>query len=328
MPANLPPEYFEAEKRYRLAREIPEKIEALQAMFAVMPKHKGTDRLRAELRTKIAKLTQEAQKRHVLGRQASFSYIRKEGAGQVVLVGLPNVGKSQILANLTGASPEVADYPFTTHTPTPGMMRFENIQVQLVDLPPITDHDAQSWLSGVLRRADALLIVVDLSRDTGEQMATILGELENLKVEAVGQGSPPSSPQPVAQKRALIVGNKSDLDHSGKNFEILSRDYGERFPVTALSATGGAGLEEIRGEVYRALDIIRVHTKAPGEKADTEEPVVLPKGSTVEDAAESIHKDFRHRLKYAQVWGSGKFNGQRVKRDHQLEDGDIIEFHV
>ncbi|MFQ5826394.1 MAG: GTPase [Dehalococcoidia bacterium] len=328
MPANLPPEYFEAEIRYRQAKEIPEKIEALQAMFAVMPKHKGTDRLRAELRTKIAKLTQEAQHKHVLGRQASFSYIRKEGAGQVVLVGLPNAGKSQVVASLTGASPEVADYPFTTHTPTPGMMRFENIQVQLVDLPPITDHDAQSWLSGVLRNADALLIVVDLSRDAGEQMATLFSEMEKLKVEAVGQGAPPGSPQPIVQKRTLIVGNKSDLGNSGKNLETLARDYGGRFPVIAISAAGRAGLEEVRGEVYRALDIIRVHTKTPGKKTDMEEPVVLPRGSTVEDAAESIHKDFRHRLKYAQVWGSGKFSGQRVKRDHQLEDGDIIEFHI
>ena len=93
-------------------------------------------------------------------------------------------------------------------------------------------------------------------------------------------------------------------------------------------ATLEAKFEELRKEIYQALEVIRVYTKTPGGKPDFGEPVVLKRGGTVEDAAEAIHKDFRYKLKYALVWGSGKFNGQKVKRDHTLEDGDIIELHI
>ena len=185
MPANLPPQYFEAEKRFRCAKNIPEKIEALETMLAIMPKHKGTDKLRAELRSKIAKLTREAQRTHATSRKGSSYYIRKEGAGQAALVGLPNVGKSQLVAALTEATPEVAEYPFTTRFPIPGMMPFENIQMQLIDLPPVTDVDAQSWLPVVLRNADVLLLMVDQGNDCLSQMETLVKRLEQMGIRLV-----------------------------------------------------------------------------------------------------------------------------------------------
>ena len=133
MPANLPPQYFEAEKRYRSAREPEEKIAALEAMLAIMPHHKGTDKLHAVLRQKIAKFSLEAEKKYATARRTGF-YIDREGAGQVMLVGPANAGKSQLLAAVTEAIPEIAEYPFTTKTPMPGMMKFEDIQIQLVVL--------------------------------------------------------------------------------------------------------------------------------------------------------------------------------------------------
>ncbi len=330
MPANLPPEYFHAEKRYRRAKSPEEKVEALEAMFSVMPKHKGTDRLRAELRTKIAKFTEESQRKLATSRRGSAYYIRKEGAGQVILAGLPNAGKSQLVSTLTEASPVVADYPFTTKAPTPGMMRFENIQIQLVDIPPIIDRNAQPWLPNLLRGADLLLIMVDLSEEPLSQIETIFGELGKLKIEPIGgkEGRKEDAEPWVVQKKALIVGNKEDWEGSEENYRRLGSQYSGEFPLISISAKGGIGLEGLKEEIYRRLDIIRVYTKAPGMKADLEQPIVLKRGSTVEDVAQSIHKDFHAKLKYAQLWGSGKYDGQKVKREHILEDGDVIELRL
>jgi ribosome-interacting GTPase 1 len=328
MPANLPPQYFEAEKVYRQAKTPEEKVEALENMLAIMPKHKGTDKLRAELRRRIAKFSAEALRRPSTATKGSAYNIRKEGAGQVALVGLPNVGKSQLVSALTDAFPEVADYPYTTKMPVPGMLKFENIQIQLLDMPPIIDREARPWFSHLLRNADVLLVVVDLGDDPLIQLETILAELENMKVKLVVEGAEEEPAPGVVRKRALIVGSKGDLSASDGHYAMLNSRYGAEFPVVVISAKERTGLEELKQAIYETLDLIRVYTKSPGKKPDFEEPVVLKKGSTVEDAAGSIHKDFRNRLKYAQIWGSGKYDGQRVKRGHILEDGDVVELHA
>ena len=325
MPANLPPHYFEAEKRFRMARSPEEKIEALEAMLAIMPKHKGTDKLHADLRRKIAKISEEAERKHATSR-ASF-YIRREGAGQVALVGLPNVGKSQLLAAVTEASPEVAGYPFTTTRPNIGMMKFENIQIQLVDTPPVTGRDSRVWVNNIARNADLVAIVVELGAQPTEQVETTLQELENMGIVPTTSDSPEAAIGR-RQREMVIIGNKSDLDNSNANQHELNSGYGARFHVTVASAKEGNGLEELRTGLFKALDIIRVHTKTPGAKADLSDPVILKRGSTLKDAAESVHKDFRHKLKFALVWGSGKFDGQRVGQEHVLQDGDIIELHI
>jgi ribosome-interacting GTPase 1 len=328
MPANLPPQYFEAEKVYRQAKTPEEKVEALETMLAIMPKHKGTDKLRADLRRRIAKFSEEAQRRSSVARKGSDYNIRKEGAGQVVLVGLPNAGKSQLVSTLTDAFPEVADYPFATKNPLPGMMKFENIQIQLLDMPPITDREARPWFSHLLRNADIILIMVDLSEDPLVQLETLLAEMEGMKVKVMEQGGTEEFVPGVVRKPALVVGNKHDLDGSDENHLILDELCGDELQVLAVSAREGNGLEAMSRAVFEKLNVIRVYTKTPGQKPDLDDPVVLRRGSTAEDAAESVHKDFRSRLKYAQVWGSGKYDGQRVKRDHVLEDGDIIELHA
>lgn len=327
MPANLPPQYHEAEKQYREAKAIPEKIEWLEQMLAIMPKHKGTDRLRAELRTRMAKLTEKAKSRHVVDVRGSGYTIRKEGAGQVVLVGLPNVGKSQLLASLTNALPTIADYPFTTRAPELGMMKFENIPIQIVDLPPVNDTNARPWLHNVLGGSDLLLIVVDLSGDVLAQVKTILDISASLWVKVRGDTAHQEEVFRTI-KRALLVANKLDVPGAENNFNRLVEHYGSNFPIVAVSAKEGLGMEKLRGEIFRALEILRVYTKAPGREPDFTEPVILAKGSTIEEAARAIHKDFQSRLKYAQVWGSGKFDGQQVERNYQPQDGDVVEFHV
>lgn len=324
MPANLPPQYFEAEKRFRMAKSPEEKIEALEAMLAIMPKHKGTDKLHADLRRKIAKISEEAERKYATSR-ISF-HIRKEGAGQVALVGLPNAGKSQLLAAVTEALAEIADYPFTTKNPAIGMMQFENIQIQLVDTPAVTGRDSRTWLNNITRNADLVAIVVDLSHLPVNQVQTTLQELEDMGIVPTTDSQETTIGR--RQRKMLIIGNKSDLEDSTANLNQLRAQYDALFPVIAISARKGNGLEELKRKLFEALDIIRVHTKTPGTKADLSDPVILERGSTMKDAAQSVHKDFRSKLKYALVWGSGKFDGQRVSPDHVLQDGDIIELHI
>ncbi|MBM3141975.1 MAG: TGS domain-containing protein [Chloroflexi bacterium] len=325
MPANLPPQYFDAEKRYRAARTPEDKIEALETMLAIMPKHKGTDRLHGDLRRKIAKLTEEAERKAATSR-ASF-YIRKEGAGQVALVGLPNVGKSQLLAAVTDASPEIGAYPFTTRAPNIGMMKFENIQIQLVDTPPVTGRDSRVWLNNIARNADLIAIIVDLSNQPIEQAEATLQELESIGIVPVSN-SITEATIGKRQRKMLIIANKSDLENSGASAKQLNAQYSGQFPVISISASEGNNIEVLKSGIFQALDIIRVHTKSPGQKPDLTDPIILKRGSTVREAAEDIHKDFKSKMKYAVVWGSGKFDGQRVSQDHVLQDNDIIELHI
>jgi len=325
MPANLPPQYHEAEENFRLAKTIPEKVAALEEMLAIMPKHKGTDHLRAKLRARIAQLTEASGKR--LATKRTSTVIPKEGAAQVAVIGLPNAGKSQLVSTITNASPTVAEYPFTTHSATPGMMEFENIKIQLIDTPPLAPQAIDFWLPPLLRKADALLVMVDLSAP-GEQTEAVTEQLEKMRIVIGGAENKEDSEFITWHKKALIVGNKLDLDNAKTNYAALAKKYGGRFPLIAISAKQGTGLEELRLKLYQLLDIIRVYTKAPGKKPDFTDPIVLSRGSTLEDAAAAVHKDFRDKLKYARLWGSGKHDGIMVKRDHIMQDGDIIELHL
>jgi len=326
MPANLPPQYFDAEKTFRLAKTAPEKIAALEEMLAIMPKHKGTDHLRAELRARIAKLTQTLDKKAAVHRATMV--IEKEGAGQIVVIGLPNAGKSQLVSSVTNASPTVAEYPFTTHTATPGMMEFENIKIQLIYTPPLVPQSIEWWLPPILRRADALLVMLDLGDNPLVQMDAITTQLEKMRI-GLGERKAKEEPEVVLQqKKALIIGNKLDLDNASQNYTALKDKYEGQLPITAISAKEGTGLVELRRKIYQMLDIIRVYTKTPGQKPDFNDPIILDRGSTLEDAAATVHKDFVAKLKYARIWGSGKHDGLMVKRDHILQDGDMIELHL
>ena len=291
-----------------------------------MPKHKGTDHLRAELRTRMAKLTQLAAKKS--GAHRASMAIDKEGAAQIAVVGLPNAGKSQLVSSTTGASPTVAEYPFTTQSATPGMMAFENIQIQLIDTPPLTHQYIEPWLPNMIRRADGLLVVVDLSEDPLSQLEAIITKLQDMHLTILDNNPEDEQYGTLRHKKALIIGNKIDLAQSSQNYEIPQALYAEQLPFVAISARTGTGLEELRLRIYQLLDIIRVYTKVPGGKPDYNEPIILDGGSTMEDAAAEVHKDFKASLKFARVWGSGKHDGVMVKRDHILEDGDIIELHT
>jgi ribosome-interacting GTPase 1 len=324
MPANLPPQYFEAEKRLHAAKSPEERVMIIEEMLAVMPKHKGTDHLKADLRRKIALIQEEAQKKGG-GKRASM-LIDKEGAAQVVVIGLPNSGKSQLVAAVTSAAPVVADYPFTTQVPLPGMMEFENIKIQLIDTPPLTEEPAEWWLRNMIIRADGMLVVIDLTQDPLAQMETIISQLRGMRINI---GSLPVAGEELIlhHKKALVLANKAELD-MGQGYGLLQAKFAGLVPLVAISAKTGAGLEDLRRQIFDMLEIIRVYTKTPGKKAEMTEPIVLPRGATLAAAAAEVHKDFLAKLKYARIWGSGKHDGVMASRDHVLQDGDIIELHM
>jgi len=325
MSANLTPQYLDAEKRFKLAKTAAEKVEALEEMLSTIPRHKGTEKMQAELKRRLSKLRAE-QSRRPTSRIGFIHQVEKEGAGQVALAGPPNGGKSLLVRKLTHAAPEVADYPFTTRVPIPGMMPFEDVQVQLVDLPPVHPEFPESWLYQIIRNADAVLLVVDLcDPDLLEDLDTTLGLLANSKVH-LGQGELPDVPGWLP-KPTLLVANKVDARDTKQDFEVLSELYGPRFSMLQVSAESGQGLEQLRQATFELLDVIRVYTKAPGKKLERTAPYLLKRGARLVDLAAHVHQDFLAQLKYARLWGHGKFEGQMVNRDHVLEDKDVVELH-
>ena len=328
MPANLTPQYLEAELKFKQAKTTPEKIKTLEVMMAIIPKHKGTERLRGQLKSRMAKLKEELQKRPTIGRAEQTYNIKREGAAQVVLLGIPNSGKSCLLSQITNASSEVADYPFTTQKPIPGMMKFENLQIQFVDTPPIQLDHLEPGFSNLIRNAGGLLLLVDLTDDPVFQMEILLEELDRMRIKAVGKGPIPSREVGWVSLRTLLVGNKCDVKNAMEAYQKIGSRFKSDFPILPISAKEKMNLDELKKEIYQLLDIIRVYTKVPGKEPDRTEPVILKKGSTVEDVALSIHKDFLAKLRYAKIWGSGKFDGQMVKKDFPVNEGDVIELHI
>ncbi len=327
MPANLTPQYLEADRRFKAAKTIEEKVATLEEMLALIPKHKGTEHLQGDLKRRLAKLRAEAEQAR--RRRGGFSTsVDREGAGQVVLVGPPNAGKSSLVACLTKAQSEVGDYPFTTRRPIAGMMQFVNIQIQLVDLPAVSDEYMEPWVPSLVRPADLALLIADLaSPSVLEDLEKVIAILDRRKVALVSPGSPPP-PTGWAHVPTLLLANKADTASAETVLEILRSEYRSRFPVHAVSAQTGRGLEPLRRTIYDGLRIVRVYSKPPGKEPSMQSPVVLPRGSTIVEMAAAIHKDFARQLKYARVWGGTKFSGQRVQRDYVVQEGDVIELHI
>jgi ribosome-interacting GTPase 1 len=328
MPTNLPPESFEAEKRYRAAQSTADKIACLEELLGTIPKHKGTDKLRAGYRRRLSKLKAAADAKKRPGRQESAYHIDREGAGQVVVVGPPNVGKSSLVAALTNARPEVSESPFSTWEPTPGMMRVEDIQIQLIDTPPLNREFVEPQFLDLIRRSDLVLLVVDVQTDPVGQLHDTLAFLREHGIDPRPRTRASPQEQRTAAVPILVAANKDDDEESDEVLAIFLELIEDDWPVVGLSAATGRHLEELKRSVFDSLEIIRVYSKPPGKKPDLNRPFVLPKGSTVEYLAGRVHKDFLENLKAARVWGSSDFDGQMVARDYVLADGDVVELRI
>jgi small GTP-binding protein len=328
MPTNLPPEYFRAEQAFREAESTSAKIAALEEMMSTIPKHKGTDKLRAELRRKISKLKEEQQKKKGAGRHESEFHIDKEGAGRVVLIGFENTGKSSIVAALTHATPKISEAPFTTWQPTPGMMEIEDIQIQMIDTPPLSKEHSQPELFDLIRSADLILIVVDLQATPFQQLEDSMKLLNKHKIIPKQRESATVDDRKIQFIPVLVVVNKDDDDRFDEDFQVFKELLETELPLIPISTANNRNFEKFKNKIFESLKIIRIYSKPPGKEADLTKPFILKKGSAIEELAGKVHHDFQQKLKTARVWGKNVFDGQMVGRDHVLNDKDIVELHL
>ena len=336
MPTNVTAEYKKAEEAFRKAREPRERLECLREMMRTIPKHKGTEHLQADIKSRIKQLTEELSSPKKGGRRSGPSHVvRPEGAAQLSLVGPANAGKSSLHKRLTGSRAEVGPYPYTTKLPLPGMLPYEDVHFQLVDLPPVSGDFMESWFGAALHPTDGVLLVVDLSDPAClEQIPAIMARLEERKVflrsrwPGLAGGEEPASEDPFRlDLPTLLVANKSDLDPDPDEVKVLEELLGLRFPAIAVSAETGQGLEELGPFLFKALEIVRVYTKAPGKPPDQDKPFTVRRGDTVEDVARLVHRDIARGLKFARMWGKNVYDGQQTGPEHRVEDGDIVELH-
>jgi small GTP-binding protein len=329
MPTNLPADYFNAEERFRSATSAEDKVKYLEEMLSTIPKHKGTDHLRADLRKKLSKLKTATSSKKGSKKQISPYHINKEGAGQIVIIGCTNTGKSTLVANQTNADPEVSAVPFTTWNPLPGMMAIENIQVQLIDTPPFCEDYIDPEFLNLIRRVDLVLVMVDLHANPVQELEFVYQKLlenriapQHLEGQIKAEGFTLYVP-------TLVSVNKYDSQEYEEHYQIFLELLEKDYPLIPISAQTGYNLDTLKKRIFEMLGVIRVYSKAPGKEPDKSSPFVVQKGVILADFAGKVHKDFQENLKSAKIWGtSADFPGQMVSRDHTLEDEDVVELQI
>lgn len=331
MPANLPPQYYELERAFKAEKDTREKLRMAEELLKMMPKHKGTDKLQAEMKSKISKLKKQIEggsKSHGARQAPSHDHIEKEGAGQIILIGPPNSGKSSILDALTHAKPMVADYPYSTREPLTGMTMYDTVPLQLIDTPPISPDLYENYLTGLIRNADLVVLVADLGAPAMiSDLEFIIEKLQEKRIILKKDKSEKPDDVRISFRPTIICAHKEYEDEDGSKREQLSEMFPE-FKMVATSIIDDESLEQFKKTLFEGMEIMRIFTKPIGHEADFADPIILPLNGNVEDAALTLHKDFAKKLKFAKIWGEGKFDGQRVQLDFKLSDKDILEFHV
>ncbi|MGI9515963.1 MAG: GTPase [Pirellulaceae bacterium] len=329
MPANLTQQYHKAEKAYRQASSPQEELDCLQIMLKELPKHKGTDKMQAELKQKISKVKKELASPKAGSGKRGFR-LPRQGAGRAVIIGGPNSGKSQLLASFTNAKPEIAEYPFSTREPQPGMMPWEDVTVQLVDTPPITADVYDPVVMQLVRGADLVLLMLDLgSDDGGQQLRDVWEQIAATKSRLGRESGADEEDFGISYTRAFLLCNKMDLPDAADHLEFFREYIDFDLPTFEVSAQEGIGMEELRNAIYESMDVIRVYTKLPHKKqADFDAPFTMARGQTVADLAHLIHKDVAKNFKSARVWGSEVHDGTQVKGDYVIHDKDVVELNI
>ena len=294
MPTNVTPQYLKAEQEYHQAKTTSQKLAALKRMLALCPKHKGTEKLLKRIKEQIRRIKYKQEKEAKQKRGSHSLAIKKEGAAQIVFLGLPNSGKSTLLSKLSGKPVKTAKYPFTTKDPEVRMIPFKNIKIQGIEIPAIyegmVDNPKGRQFLSIVRNADLVILVI--KEKTEENL--ISAELE---------------------KANIRLGKE-------KKFE----NFTQHLPFLVIKQSEFDRLD-LKQTIWHKLGKIRVQTRT--KKGVAEKPIILKTGATVKDVAEIVHKDFIKKFKYAKIWGpSAKFPGQQVGLEHKLKDGDIVEIYT
>lgn len=299
MPANLPPQFFQLQNKLKEVKTLEEKIEILKEMLAVCPKHKGTEKVQEEIKRKIAKLKREVPKKI---KREEIYFVKKEGAGQVLVLGPPNSGKTSLVNKLCQTNFKVADFPFTTKIPTPAMMKFENILIQIVDTPPLWQGFKPGWLKNLSKQANLILLLVDLSQDFKSQTKELLEIMQEWQIE---------------KEKIFIVGNKIDIAPPNLKTETFS-----------ISAKVGTNLEKLKEKIFKNLRIIRVYAKEPKKEVNFDHPFILKEGTKLIEFVEEINEEWIKKFKGAKLYSTDLKHFIMVGREYILKDGDIIEIKI
>ena len=328
MPTNLPPEYHEAEERFRDAGTPEEKIYALEEVLTTIPKHKGTDKIRADYRRKLSKLKAGLETKKKGAKHASAYHVEKEGPARVIVIGAPNVGKSALVAAVTHATPRVSQYPFTTWKPAPGMMPVRDIQIQLIDTPAISQEHVEPELFGLIRTADFVLLLVDIQARSIQQLDDTMSLLDKYHIALLeGEDSQPERGK-IVRLPCIVLVTKTDDPAWDEEFEVFRELLEDKWPMLPISAQTGRNLDQLKEILFDRLELMRIYSKQPGKEAERTAPFVMKRGDTIAEFAARVHKDLARDLKTARIWGTGVHDGQQVARDHTLHDGDIVELRV
>ncbi|MCP4703352.1 MAG: TGS domain-containing protein [candidate division Zixibacteria bacterium] len=332
MPANLPPQYYTLDREFKKERDPFERLRMARELLRIMPKHKGTDKLQAEMKAKIALLKKETEsggtKKHGARKVDPYSHFDNEGAGQIVLIGPPNSGKSSILDTMTNCNPAIGDYPYTTRFPMAGMTMYQSVPLQLIDTPPISEETFENYIPNLIRQADISVIVVDVATaGFEERLKAFYARLDEKRIVLCPEIPDEIEDARYCYKKAIIAAHKY-LDENGEEGLARLKEQFKEFVVVPTSILEDETMDNLKKAIYKMLGIMKVFTKKVGHDPDFNDPVILPIGGTVEDAAYELHKDFAQKLQFAKLWGEGRFEGQKVKSNYILADGDIIEFHI
>jgi ribosome-interacting GTPase 1 len=329
MPANLTPQYQKSERDYRRAQTTEERTECLQHMLQLIPKHKGTEKLQADLKTKLKESRAALQAEKLAPKAGKSHRIPRQGAGQVIVLGAPNAGKSRLLAELTNAEPNVAGFPYSTHETLPGMMPWEDVRVQLVDTPPITAAHIEPYLVDMTRVADLALLCFDGSSDDApEQTFDVVRQFADRKTRLANETGFDENDFSIVHVKTLLVVTRGADPDTITRVEFFNEMMSTPFETVTVEFDNDESREGLRTRIFKALDVMRIYTKRPGKPVELVDPFTIPQGGNVEDVAAQVHHDLVETLQFAKVWNESTPDGQIVSRDHVLCDKDVVELHA
>lgn len=329
MPANLTPQYLKAEEEYRRAQSTTEQIACLENMLLQIPKHKGTEKLQADLKTKLKEARDELTAEKKAPKKGKSYKFPRQGAGQMVIVGAPNSGKSRLLKELTNAEPEVAPYPFTTREPFPAMMPWEDVSVQLIDTPPITDSQFEVYIPNLVRSTDVVILCFDgASDDAPQETQTVVDQIQQRKTVLSDHTGFDEDDFSTIHVKTILVATKGGDPDVELRLSMFQELCSQKLITEIVELDKPEDIARLRNRLFSMLGVIRIYTKAPGKPADYSNPYTLPIGGTVEDLAGKVHRELAEKVKHAKIWGTSASDGQTVGRDHVLADKDLVELHA